>query len=496
MVRLNTFDFDNSGLTSAIIFSRPVKSDGAGGHIWPEFNEIQFLKNSGGGTFIDVTDTVLVGYNTATSASSYNPKIMDVNSDGLLDIVLGGTNWSTGTGAQVLIHTQEHKYVASYAAVIDAFVAQSTALEKAINVSASSGANGIVFVRGPDGAMYLATAVSYTSSGVQQKAIYLSKLGNNVSSAQATVDSIKQQWPWMSDAQVNTVLAQSSTTWFGLNMLDPTKALSPIGALSLPVNGRLMNLNGYIGGINLNGAANRVSVVDSIGRDFTINYSATNTPGIMNLWSRFVENIDDDTRGAQVSGIQTFRYGALKFGVTEDNRNMVVGVTGVELYKDTSLSVQYTRMPFSPFVQLNGSWGLVKSSNTMESTITNRQGGFVSKLGLMYSSTEIERGLVNRVNPISSVWAESGYEWKHFRAYAGMLPKVISGTADISLPTGIDNQGQIQYTNTQAQVYSPVVQYARFNYTDRINRYANYRINAMITTQQYHAVMGEIRINF
>jgi hypothetical protein len=206
------FDFDNSGLTSAVIFSRPVKSDGAGGHIWPEFNEIQFLKNSGGGTFIDVTDTVLVGYNTATSASSYNPKIMDVNSDGLLDIVLGGTNWTTGTGAQVLIHTQEHKYVASYAAVIDAFVAQSTALEKAINISATSGANGIVFVRGPDGAMYLATAVSYTSSGVQQKAIYLSKLGNNVASAQATAAAIKQQWPWMSDAQVNTVLAQSSTT--------------------------------------------------------------------------------------------------------------------------------------------------------------------------------------------------------------------------------------------------------------------------------------------
>jgi hypothetical protein len=494
--RVLAFDFDNSGLSSAVVFSRPVKSDGNGGHIWPEFNEIQFLKNSGGGTFIDVTDTVLVGYNTATSASTYNPKIMDVNSDGLLDIVLSGTSWTTGTGAQVLIHTQEHKYVASYAAVIDAFVAQSTALEKAINTSATSGANGIVFVRGPDGAMYLATAVSYTSSGVQQKAIYLSKLGNGASNAQATAAAIKQQWPWMSDAQVNTVLAQSSTTWFGLNVLDPAKALSPIGALSLPVNGRLMDLSGYIGGINLNGVANRVNVVDSVGRNFTMNYSATNTPGIMNLWSRFVENIDDDTRGAQVSGVQTFRYNGFKFGGTEDNRNMVVGVTGIEVYKDTSLSVQYTRMPFSPFVQLAGAWGLVKSSSTMESTITNRQGGFVNKLGLMYSSTEIDSGLVNRVNPISSVWAESGYEWKHFRAYAGMLPKVISGTADINLPTGIDNRGQIQYTSTRAEVYGPTVHYARFNYTDRINRYANYRINAMVTTQKQHTLMGEVRINF
>jgi hypothetical protein len=83
----------------------------------------------------------------------------------------------------------------------------------------------------------------------------------------------------------------------------------------------------------------------------------------------------------------------------------------------------------------------------------------------MYSSTEIEQGLVNRVNPISSIWAEAGYEWKNFRAYAGMLPKVISGSADITLPSGVDNRGQIQYTSTTADVYSPTVHYARFNWT-------------------------------
>jgi hypothetical protein len=216
----------------------------------------------------------------------------------------------------------------------------------------------------------------------------------------------------------------------------------------------------------------------------------------MNMWSRFVENINDDTRGAQVSGISTIKYNGFKFGGTEDNRNMVAGLTGIPLAEETSLSIQYTRMPFSPFVQLNGSWGLVKSSSTIESTVTNQQGGFVNKLGLMYSSTEIDQGLVNRVNPISSVWAETGYEWKHFKAYSGMLPKVISGSADITLPTGVDNRGQIQYTNTRAQVYSPTVHYARFNYTDRINQYTNYRINAMITSQQQHSIVADVKISF
>ena len=490
-VRALAFDFDNSGRTSAVVVSRPWLTGGQ----WPNYSEVQFLKNQGGGVFIDVTDTTLIGYNHSTSAS-YNPILSDVNSDGLIDIVLSSPDWNSTGSSQVLIHTAEHKYVASYATVLKAFQDQSINIEQAINASVNNGANGIVFVQGPDGSTYLATAVSYHTGGQQQKAIYLSKLGTNTPTAQATATAIKQTWPWMSDAQVNTVLAQSSTTWFGLNVLDPNKALNPIGTLTLPVNGRMMELNGYIGGINLNGSANKVSVVDSMSRDFTMNYSSTNDPSIMNLWSRFVENIDDDTRSSQVSGIQTFKYNGFKFGGTEDNRNMVVGLTGIELFKDTSVSVQYTRMPFSPFVQLNGSWGLVKSSSTMESTVTNRQGAFVSKLGLMYSSTEIEQGLVNRINPISSVWAEAGYEWKNFRAYAGMLPKVISGSANITLPTGVDNQGKIQYTSTTADVYSPTVHYARFNYTDRINKYSDYKINAIITSQQQHSIVGEVRINF
>jgi hypothetical protein len=493
--RALAFDFDNSGLTSAVIFSRPLQANGTGGYTWPDYSEIQFLKNQGGGTFTDVTDTILVGYNTATSASHYNPKLMDVNNDGLIDIVLGGTSWTSNTGAQVLIHTKEHKYVASYGTVIDAFLGQSLALEKTINTSAETGANGIIFVKGPDGNMYLATAVSYISNGQQQKAIYLSKLGATTASAQATADNIKQTWPWMSDAQVNTVLAQSSTTWFGLQVLDPAKALQPIGELKILTNNKLMPLSGSIGGIRLNGAANQIKVLDSVGRDFNVNYSSTNYQ-LANQFSRMVDHIDDDTRGAQLAGMNFARYNGFKFAGSDDNRFMALGVTGIKLFQNTELSVQYSRMPFSPFVQLNGSWGLVKGSSTFESTVTRRTGGFVDKLGVMYSSTEIEQGMVQQINPITSVWAETGYEWTNFKMYGGILPKVVSGSADITLPTGIDNAGRISYSNTRADVYSPTVTYARFSYSDRINKKITYRINGIVTSQQQHSIIGDVQISF
>ena len=491
-VRVLAFDFDNSNRTSAVVISRAGQylSNGQ----WPEYSEVQFLKNQGGGVFIDVTDNVLVGYNHNTDAS-YNPQLVDVNSDGLIDIVLSSPNWDSNAGSQVLIHTAEHKYVASYATVLKAFQDQALDIERAINASAVPGANGIVFVQGPDNQMYIATAVTYTSNGTQQKAIYLSKLGNMSPTAQATATSVKQTWPWMSDAQVNQVLAQSSTTWFGLQLLDPAKALQPIGNLMVSANNKMMSLGGSIGGIRLNGAANQIKVLDSIGRDFTVNYSSTNYQ-LSNQFSRMVDHIDDDTRGAQLSGMNFARHNGWKFAGSDDNRYMALGLTGIELGQDLELSVQYSRMPFSPFVQLNGAWGLVKGSSTFESTFTKRTGGFVDKLGVMYSATEIEQGMVNRINPITSVWAETGYEWTNFKMYGGILPKVVSGTANITLPTGVDNRGQISYTNTRADVYSPTVTYARFSYSDRINKRVSYRINGIVTSQQQHSIIGDVQISF
>jgi hypothetical protein len=299
----------------------------------------------------------------------------------------------------------------------------------------------------------------------------------------------------MTDAQVNTVLSQSSTTWFGLNVLDPANALQPMGDLKIPTNNKLMSLAGSIGGIKLNGSANQIKVLDSVGRDFTVNYSSTNYQ-LTNQFSRMVDHIDDDTRGAQLAGMNFARYNGFKFAGSDDNRYMALGVTGVKLGQTTELSVQYSRMPFSPFVQLNGSWGLVKGSSTIESTFTRRTGGFVDKLGVMYSSTEIEQGMVQRINPITSIWAETGYEWTNFKMYGGILPKVVSGSADLTLPTGIDNTGKISYSNARADVYSPTVTYARFSYSNRINKKVKYRVNGIVTSQQQHSIIGDVQISF
>jgi hypothetical protein len=516
--RALAFDFDNSGLTSAVVFSRPALTNG----VWPDFNEIQFLKNRGGGTFIDVTDTTLVGYNTS-SPTAYNPKLMDVNSDGLTDIVLSGT--LNGAGAQVLIHTTEHKYVASYSAVIDAFVAQSATLEKVLNASAEAGGNGIVFVKGPDGSMYLATAITYNSckgncSSYQEKAIYLSKLGSTTASAQATAIAIKQAWPWMSDGQVNSVLAQSSTTWFGMNILDPAKAFQPIGDLSIPLSGGkgLAPIRGYVMGLGLDDSG--TVVTDSMGRGFTTSLKFMNVSGINSFGYNTQHNDQHNlTSHAEylVNGTPV-TYGNMRvatenrYGVngTDQGANITtqnptqysIGIPEVYKKGKFSYGAQYTNLNTNPWIAFGGAWGSITNSGIFDNVVTYRDGGFSTQASLMHVTTNITPGLITKVNNIVGGWAESGYRYTNMDGFgdlglfAGVKPVVLSGDVEARMPTSVDSNGNITYTNKNLAIQNQVTPYLRAIFTTKINKQTMYRFSAMGTQQGQYRLMNEVRLSF
>lgn len=505
------FDFDNSGLTSAVIFSRPVMANGT----WPDFSEIQFLKNQGGGAFIDVTDTTLVGYDTRTSAN-YNPKLVDVNSDGLTDIVLAATGWGSTTGAQVLIHTKENKYVASYAAVIDAFVGQSLVLEKAINASAQAGANGIVFVKGPDNSMYLATAISYTGSGVQQKAIYLSKLGTTTTTTQATITSIKQVWPWMSDAQVNTVLAANSTNYFGFNLLDTSKVFQPVGDISIPLSGGmgLTPIRGYVMGLGLD--SSDTLVTDSVGRGFMTNLKFMNVSGL-NSFGYNTQHTDQHnlTSHAEylVNGTPV-TYGNMRIatesryaysgndqgpGMLAKPTQYSVGVPEVYRNGKFSYGAQFTNLNTNPWMAFGGAWGSITNSGILDNVVTYRNSGFSAQASLMHVTTNITPGLITKVNNIIGAWGETGYRYTDMDRfgdiglYAGVKPMVLSGDVEARMPTGVDNAGNVVYTNKKLAIQNQVTPYVRALYTNMIDKKTMYRFSVMGTQQGQYRLMHELR---
>ena len=140
--------------------SRPWQTNGQ----WPQYSEIQFLKNNGDGNFTDVTDSTVVGYNTSLPVS-YNPRFVDLNGDGLLDIWLPQQQHGNPNGTQVLLRTPGGQYVAAFAQVFNEFGAAAAA-------AGTTGANGnvITMVNAPNGKTYL---LSVNLSGVA----YLSEVG-------------------------------------------------------------------------------------------------------------------------------------------------------------------------------------------------------------------------------------------------------------------------------------------------------------------------------
>lgn len=450
-IRVLAFDFDNSGLTDAVIFSRPWLTNG----VWPAFSEIQFNRNLGNGQFQDVTDSVLIGYDT-TMPAPYHPALVDVNNDGLIDIVLGGTDWDSNRGAQVLMHTQEHKYVASYSDILKVFADQALDLERTLNANATFGANGMAFVKGPDNVMYLATAVSYDAGGQHRKAIYLSRLGDLAPSAQITASVIQQTWPWMNPAQVNAVLAASSAQWLnGVPIIDFSRAMQPIGSLGIRVNGQERHMiQGHIRVPGFNHSQLRqVVAFDDLQRNFfvdltalapdaapmNIRFTEITAPG--QTWSsRFVDPRLDSTKGFDARG--DANQWTTAFTIPFKGQDHVTAVTaGV------------TQTPINPWLDFSGVFGDVQGSTTFDTTVARSwSSGHWAQIGIMQTTTQMQSGLVRSVDPLWSGYVVGGWRQDRSNFYAGMQPTLFHGNINLTLPTQVDNQGVLRYTEHSVPV--------------------------------------------
>jgi hypothetical protein len=529
------YDFNASGNQSLILFSSPSTAGGV------KQSAIQFLQNDGTGNFTDVTTTMLTGYNTNTHGT-YRPQFVDLG-NGFKSMIVSGSDWSgTNSSTQFLIkQSATGPYVASFQNIITDFASQA-------NLIAGSGNSGnqVAVVKDASNNLYLVTTLQYQTDATSpmRMATYLSLVGANLNTttAQAAFNTVKATWPWMSSAQVNQVLAQTSSTYLtnagtGL-VLNPDKLLSPVGALSIATRSGAVALNtitGGVAGVNMSGF-NQMQAFDSLGRNYSLNFATANSVG-PNGFTFNTEHIDQYNLTSHTEYMLNGRTNtvynqqgmAIRLGAENRNQSDIIGAALLpkefgeqsvsiyprprptnqwsfglpEIYKrgNFSTGLQFTSLNTNPWLNFTGSFGSVTSSNTLEQVMTYRKNRFTVQGALMMTTTNFKPGIITDVSPIFAGWAETGYRYNELGfgdlgLYVGVKPVVLSGNVTATIPTSVDISGNPVYTNTKMNVVSQTTPYVRALYTGVIDRHNAYRLSGMATQNGQYRAMAEYRYTF
>ena len=526
------YDFLNNNNQDLIVFSQPTLSTN-------KQSAIQFLQNDGNGNFTDVTSTMLVGYNTNTYGAT-RPQFIDLG-NGQQSMIVSGNDYSgQNSSTQILIkQSAAGPYVAAFQNIITDFASQANLIAGSTN-----NGNQVALVKDKNSNLYLVTNLQYQTDATSptKMATYLSLIGSSVSTttAQAAFNQVKAAWPWMNPAQVNQVLASTSSSYMtdagtGL-VLNPDNLMNPVGGMSVATRSGAMALSGGIAGVSL-GSMNQLQAFDSLGRNYTVNFANSNYTG-PNSFNTNTEHIDQYNMTSHTeyllngptntvySPIGAMRLGyenrnpfntmgapvaPREFGDQSGNQGLYLGMTqpkqwsfGLpEIYRNGNFStgLQYTSLNTNPWVNFTGAFGSVSNSGTLEQVVTYARDGFSVQGAIMRTTTNFRSGMVTDVTPITAAWAETGYRYREDQfgdlgVYAGVKPVVLNGSVTAILPTGVDNAGNTVYTTNKMGIVSNTTPYLRVLYTGVINRNSGYRLSGMTTQDGFYRAMAEYRYTF
>ena len=499
-VRVVTYDFNTDGIPDTLIFSQPGVTTS-----YNKYSEIQFLQNLGQGSFTDVTDTILIGYNTNTRVC-YNPKFLDLNGDGREDILVSGAD-STGANnsTQFLLKSSDGKYVAAYQNIMTDFTTQVNSIHGTDNV-----ANTVNMLQAPDGKLYLVSAVSFlNTAGDRQLAVYMSELGTqSITTAKSAVDLLLAKWPYMTVPQANAILAQTSASYLGGQVIDWEALWRPSGALTLSTTNGIKALSGSISGINLGSTS--VIVQDDLQRSFTMNLQSMHQESVNafahSLSLTNVNQINSHTEyliNGAVADLGWVRIGSNMSPDTGATNTMqyTLGLPKIYNNQHWSVGMQYTKLNTNPWINFHGAWGTVTGSSTVDTVISYQQPNFSTQFGLMHTRTSIDPGLVTKVNAITAAWAETGYH-KEFDSgnsldiYAGVKPMILAGSVQAKIPTDIDNAGKILYTDKTLYIQDTITGYVRGSYKWQFSKQSQLQVSGMRMTNGQYQVINELKWRF
>lgn len=320
---------------------------------------------------------------------------------------------------------------------------------------------------------------------------------------------IHQMWPYMSGDNIVKVLTTTADKTIagydenvhGQGVLDLDKATQPLGDVGISYTGRTGTTVPLSGGIAIAGvdesalaSLSSVSVVDSIGRDYAINLKPAATTmnsmipiyqldhSVGSSWSSKFVGGSMEARGMYFGTYETpgtmdresFTNVTLGFDDTVFmKRNPYTGA--VENPSDWTSKFTFTQSYGSPYMAFSGMWGQVNSSQTFEFSQLYKPNNWYGQVGVMYTTTQFNQGLVKEVDPITAMYGVAGWANDNLNLYAGIKPTVVNGNIHLNVPTSVDASGTMHYTSVKASMRGEAVGYvgAQFNVSEVKDKFDN-----------------------
>jgi hypothetical protein len=195
-----------------------------------------------------------------------------------------------------------------------------------------------------------------------------------------------------------------------------------------------------------------VSAVDSFERDFTVNLSSAAGSTVQPVehmqqtagqsWSSKFAGPSVTARGVTISG-------------TGANISVGVSSQAFDLHRQ---ALQYqatvTRVAHNPWVNFSGMWGQSAGSTTAEFSMlySPAASGAWAQAGVMNTAGQYQYAMVNRVSDIRSAYAVAGWRNSSVNLYAGFKPTVTSGSVNLTVPTSVDADGVMHYSNATNRI--------------------------------------------
>ena len=277
----------------------------------------------------------------------------------------------------------------------------------------------------------------------------------------------------------------------GQGLLDLKKATEPIGGLGISTTGRMGAVSEISGSLSFAGdgalsALSDIKAVDAIGRDYSVNLSSMKQTRDLipvyqlnhqagNAWSSKFVGGAQEYKGVFFNAYQTdngfdkntFNNFTLGFDSSVfETRNPFTD----QIVNKAAFTEKWTmsNSQYSPFVSFNGMFGDVNSTTTFEYSALYQPNNFYAQGGVMYSLTDFNAGLVKDVTPITSLYAMAGWSNENINLYTGIKPMIVDGAVDVRLPTSVDAEGTMNYSNHSVSMDSDPVSFVGAEYKSNL----------------------------